>query len=58
MWQTQQSTYAGAKLAKLRYGVFTCSSWAWGYFNAYDYASQLDLDCTSATTSMARTCSD
>ena len=35
---------AGASLEKLRYGVFTCSNWGWGYFNAYDYAAQLDLD--------------
>lgn len=25
-------------------GVFTCSSWPWGYFNAYDYAATLELD--------------
>ena len=34
----------GASLEQVRYGVYTCSSWGWGYFNAYDYGAQLDLD--------------
>jgi hypothetical protein len=35
---------AGEPLDKLRYSVFTCSNWGWGYFNAYDYAATLKLD--------------
>lgn len=31
-------------LAELRYAIFSCSNWGWGYFNAYDAASRLDLD--------------
>lgn len=34
----------GTSLDTVRYGVYTCSSWGWGYFNAYDYGAQLDLD--------------
>eukprot|EP00877_Chromochloris_zofingiensis_P008820 jgi/Chrzof1/4191/Cz14g02110.t1 len=29
---------------QLKYAVFSCSNWGWGYFNAYDAASKLDLD--------------
>eukprot|EP00282_Hemiselmis_andersenii_P017236 CAMPEP_0114117080 /NCGR_PEP_ID=MMETSP0043_2-20121206/4839_1 /TAXON_ID=464988 /ORGANISM="Hemiselmis andersenii, Strain CCMP644" /LENGTH=135 /DNA_ID=CAMNT_0001209441 /DNA_START=270 /DNA_END=674 /DNA_ORIENTATION=- len=29
---------------ELNYAVFSCSNWGWGYFNAYDAASNLDLD--------------
>lgn len=36
--QTAKWLCAGKKLKKLEYGVFTCSNWGWGYFNAYDYA--------------------
>jgi alkaline phosphatase D len=35
---------AGVALDKLHYGVFTCSNYGWGYFNAYGHAATLDLD--------------
>ena len=31
-------------MPELRYATFSCSNWGWGYFNAYDAASKLDLD--------------
>ena len=31
-------------LQELRYALFSCANWGWGYFNAYDIASRLDLD--------------
>lgn len=31
-------------LPLLRYGIFSCSSWAWGYFNAYAAAAATQLD--------------
>jgi len=35
---------AGVHVDQLRYGIFSCSNWGWGYFNAYDAASRLGLD--------------
>ena len=35
---------AGAQLSKLRYAIFSCSNWGFGYFNAYDAATRYDLD--------------
>jgi len=32
------------KLDNLKYAVFTCANWGWGFFNAYDAASHIDLD--------------
>ena len=29
---------------QLRYAVFSCSNWGWGFFNAYDAAARYDLD--------------
>ncbi|KAL4423479.1 hypothetical protein ABPG77_003612 [Micractinium sp. CCAP 211/92] len=35
---------AGKPLEQLRYAIFSCSNWGWGYFNAYDAATRYDLD--------------
>lgn len=37
---------AARRLDRLRYAIFSCANWGWGYFNAYTAASQLDLDFT------------
>ncbi|KAL1511030.1 hypothetical protein AB1Y20_005855 [Prymnesium parvum] len=34
----------GEALRSLRYGVFSCSSWAWGHFHAYAAAAAARLD--------------
>lgn len=40
---------AARRLDRLRYVLFSCSSWGWGYFNAYAAAARLlDLDFTIA----------
>ena len=33
-----------ADLASLRYGIFSCSSWAWGHFNSFAVAAASRLD--------------
>jgi len=35
---------AGSSLDSLRYAIFSCSNWRWGYFNAYGAAARERLD--------------
>lgn len=34
----------GKHQEQLRYAIFSCSNWGWGWFNAYDAATRYDLD--------------
>jgi phosphodiesterase/alkaline phosphatase D-like protein len=37
-------TPPGSRLDKLKFFVYSCSNWGFGYFNAYDVGSRYDLD--------------